>query len=227
MRILIIEDEALLLEQLKGKFKAIGYSVDVAADGEEGLYLGQEYPVDLAVIDLGLPKKTGMEVIKALRKGGKSFPIIILTARDHWQDKVEGLESGADDYLVKPFQFEELHARVNALLRRSSGWATPVLTFGPIQLDTAGQTVKIEGNAVTLTSYEYKTLEYLMLHDQKVVSKTELTEHIYEQDFDRDSNVIEVFIGRLRKKIDPKNTYKPIETLRGRGYRFTLSRTDA
>jgi len=225
MRILIIEDEAQLLEQLKNRFKTEGYSVDIAADGEEGLYFGQEYPIDLAVIDLGLPKKTGMEVIRALRKGGKSFPIIILTARDHWQDKVEGLESGADDYLVKPFQFEELHARVNALLRRSSGWSTPVLMFGPIQLDTVGQTVKINDAAVSLTSYEYKTLEYLMMHDQKVVSKMELTEHIYEQDFDRDSNVIEVFIGRLRKKIDPGNVYKPIETLRGRGYRFALSRS--
>ena len=225
MRILIIEDEAPLLEQLKNRFNEEGFSVDGAADGEEGLYFGLEYPIDLAVVDLGLPKKSGMDVIRALRADGKDFPILILTARDRWQDKVEGLESGADDYLVKPFQFEELQARVNALLRRSSGWSTPVLAFGPVELDTVGQVVKVDGSPISLTSYEYKTLEYLMMHDQKVVSKMELTEHIYEQDFDRDSNVIEVFIGRLRKKINPKNEHKPIETLRGRGYRFTLSRS--
>ena len=227
MRILIIEDEDSLRSQLKSKFNDQGFSVDEAADGEEGLYFGEEYPVDIAVVDLGLPKKSGMDVIRELRKAGKDYPIIILTARDQWQEKVEGLEAGADDYLVKPFQFEELNARVNALLRRSSGWSKPVLEFDPITLDTVGQTVKIKDVPVSLTSYEYKTLEYLMMHDQKVVSKMELTEHIYEQDFDRDSNVIEVFVGRLRKKIDPKNCYKPIETMRGRGYRFILPRTNA
>jgi two-component system, OmpR family, response regulator PhoP len=225
MRLLVIEDEDTLRTQLQSQFQKQGFSIDLAADGEEGLFLGKEYPIDIAVVDLGLPKMSGMEAIRQIRASGKDFPIIILTARDRWQEKVEGLEAGADDYLVKPFQFEELSARVNALLRRSSGWSKPVLEFAPIELDTVSQTVKVSNHLITLTSYEYKTLEYLMMNDQKVVSKMELTEHIYEQDFDRDSNVIEVFIGRLRKKIDPENDFKPIETLRGRGYRFALSRT--
>src|SRR5690606_26731772 len=160
----------------------------------------------------GLPKMSGMELVRALRAEQKKFPILILTARTSWQDKVEGLKSGADDYLVKPFHVEELLARLNALLRRAAGWSKPSLDCGPIRLDLAAQTVSVEGQGVDLTSYEYKVLEYLMLHAGELVSKADLTEHIYQQDFDRDSNVLEVFIGRLRKKLDPEGTLQPIET---------------
>jgi two-component system response regulator PhoP len=163
-----------------------------------------------------------MEVIRAWRQHDRRFPVLILTARGRWQDKVEGLETGADDYLVKPFQFEELLARTKALLRRASGQAQAVVTCGPIVLDTASQQVRVDQQTLELTAYEYKVLEYLMLHANEVISKTTLTEHVYDQDFDRDSNVIEVFIGRLRKKLDPDESLNPIETLRGRGYRFRL-----
>jgi len=220
MRILLVEDETTLREQLKRRLEQRGYSVDAVADGEEGLFIGREYPIDLGVIDLGLPGLSGIELIRGLRALDKSFPILILTARDSWQDKVEGLESGADDYLTKPFHPEELAARINALLRRATGHATPTISLHGIELDTARQQVRADDADVELTGHEYRVLEYLMAHAGKVVSKTELTEHIYDQDFDRDSNVIEVFVGRLRKKLDPRGTLKPIETLRGRGYRF-------
>ena len=226
MRILLVEDEAPLRETLAARLKRDGYAVDAAGDGEEGLYLGREVPFDLAIIDLGLPKLSGLDLVKRLREEGARFPILILTARSSWQDKVEGLKSGADDYLVKPFHVEELLARINALVRRASGWTKPVLQCGPIILDTTAQTVSVESQGVELTSYEYKVLEYLMLHAGELVSKSDLTEHIYQQDFDRDSNVLEVFIGRLRKKLDPENTIKPIETVRGRGYRFAIPRAD-
>lgn len=225
MRLLIIEDEAGLRAQLAKRLKEQGYAVDAAADGQEGLYLGQECPFDLAVVDLGLPVLSGIEVIRRWREQGRAFPILILTARDRWQDKVEGLDAGADDYLVKPFQFEELLARVKALLRRAAGVARPLLRCGPVALDLNAQTVEAEGHPVELTAQEYKVLEYLMLHTGEVISKTTLTEHLYDQDFDLDSNVIEVFVARLRKKLDPENRLKPIETLRGRGYRFTLARS--
>lgn len=224
MRILVVEDEVSLREQLQSHLTAKGYSVDVAADGEEGLYFGREYPLDIAVIDLGLPKLSGIELIRQLRAEAFSFPILILTARGNWQDKVEGLEAGADDYLVKPFHTEELLARLNALVRRSAGYASPMIEIGPVQLNTAAQSLALNGQAVSLTAYEYKVLEYLMLHSGAVVSKNELTEHIYEQDFDRDSNVLEVFVRRLRQKLDPDGTLQPIETLRGRGYRFNIDR---
>ncbi|MDX1571141.1 MAG: response regulator transcription factor [Xanthomonadales bacterium] len=220
MRILLIEDEAPLREELVGRMRAEGFAVDAAGDGEEGLYYGLEYPIDVAVVDLGLPKLSGMEVIARLREADRKFPILILTARDAWQEKVAGLEAGADDYLVKPFVIEELMARINALVRRSAGWARAELEAGPYKLDTAAQTLAVEGEPVELTSYEYKVLEYLLLHAGEVISKMRLTEHIYDEDFERDSNVIEVFIGRLRRKIDPDGVWKPIETLRGRGYRF-------
>ncbi|MDX1695661.1 MAG: response regulator transcription factor [Ketobacteraceae bacterium] len=223
MRLLVVEDDSHLQEQLKAMLTGAGYSVDLAADGQEGLYLGMEYEYDLAIIDLGLPKLNGVDLIRALRKENYRYPILILTARDHWQEKVNGLEAGADDYVVKPFHEEEVIARLNALLRRSAGLASPTVEKGPISLNTASQKVSVNGREVDLTSYEYKVLEYLMLHPDEVVSKMTLTEHIYDQDFDRDSNVIEVFVGRLRKKIDPDNSYKPIETLRGRGYRLSLS----
>ncbi|MBI3779062.1 MAG: response regulator transcription factor [Gammaproteobacteria bacterium] len=222
MRLLVIEDETSLREQLCARLRAAGYAVDSAANGQDGLLHGREYPVDLAVVDLGLPDLSGIEVIRAWRKNERRFPVLILTARGRWQDKVEGLEAGADDYLVKPFQFEELLARTRALLRRAAGLAQPIVTCGPIVLDTAAQQVRVGKQALELTAYEYKVLEYLILHAGDVVSKTTLTEHVYDQDFDRDSNVIEVFIGRLRKKLDPDERLNPIETLRGRGYRFTL-----
>jgi two-component system response regulator PhoP len=227
VHLLVVEDEPTLRESLTEQLKKAGFTVDSAADGEEGLYQGKEFPFDLAVIDLGLPKLPGMEVIKKLRAGGKSFPILILTARDRWQDKVEGLQAGADDYVAKPFQFEELLARVQALLRRSGGWAQPILRCGPIALDPRSQQVTVQDKPVELTSFEYKILEQLMLRAGEVLSKTDITESLYEQDFDRDSNTIEVFVGRLRRKLDPDNTLKPIETLRGRGYRFSLPRSIA
>jgi two-component system response regulator PhoP len=222
MRLLVIEDETSLRRQLCEQLRAAGHAVDDAANGRDGLVHGREYPIDLAVVDIGLPDLSGIEVIRAWRKQDKRFPVLILTARGRWQDKVEGLEAGADDYLVKPFHVGELLARVNALLRRAAGLAQPVVSCGPIMLDTAAQVVRVDKHALELTAYEYKVLEYLILHAGEVVSKTTLTEHVYDQDFDRDSNVIEVFIGRLRKKLDPDDRFKPIETLRGRGYRFTL-----
>ncbi len=225
MRLLLVEDEIPLLKQLASQLEKKGYAVEQAVNGTEGLYLGRELPVDLAIVDLGLPDLPGMDVIRRLRSGGKTFPILILTARGRWEEKVEGLESGADDYLVKPFQFEELLARLNALLRRSGGWATPVLRFDGVSLDTMSQQLTVNGKRVELTAYEYRVLEYLMLHAGEVISKTELTEHIYEQDYDRDSNVLEVLLSRLRRKLDPDNDLKPILTLRGRGYCFQLKKT--
>ena len=224
MRLLIVEDEAELREQLRARLVAAGFNVDVAADGEEGLYLGREYPVDLAIIDLGLPKLPGLELIRQLRAAGRAFPILVLTARARWQDKVEGLQAGADDYVGKPFEFEEVLARVQALLRRAGGWASAQPRCGPVQLDTREQRVTVRGAAIELTTFEYRILEHLMLRAGDVISKTELTERLYEQDFERDSNTIEVFVGRLRRKLDPDDTLHPIETLRGRGYRFALPR---
>ncbi|NNF48227.1 MAG: response regulator [Woeseiaceae bacterium] len=224
MRILVVEDEQALRESLRSSLEEAGYAVEAAADGEEGLYFAKEYPIDLAIIDLGLPGLSGMEVISRLRAAGRRYPVLILTARDRWQDKVEGLQAGADDYVVKPFHFEEVNARVAALLRRSGGWASSELNAGPVSLDMSRQEVSVDGELIDLTSFEYKIIEYLMVRAGKVISKSELTERLYDQDYERDSNVIEVFIGRLRKKLDPENTLKPIETLRGRGYRFALER---
>ncbi len=220
MRILIVEDELTLCTQLKDFFANKGFAVDTASTAQDGLYLAIEYPLDAAIVDIGLPDFSGIELIKKLRERQSGLPVLLLTARSRWQDKVEGLEAGADDYLAKPFHYEELLARVNALLRRSQGQSQPVLRFANIELNTLSQEVTVGGRSVELTAYEYKVLEYLLFRKGEVVSKTVLTEHIYDEDFERDSNVIEVFIGRLRKKLDPDGVTQPIETLRGRGYRI-------
>ncbi|MDF2178820.1 response regulator transcription factor [Aliiglaciecola sp. CAU 1673] len=220
MRILIVEDDSRLLTQLDALMQQNGYSVDLADDGQKALFLFKEYPYDLAIIDIGLPVMDGLALIKEVRRNKIVSPILILTARDRWQEKVEGLEAGADDYLTKPFHNEELLARVKALIRRAAGQPNPTIELGPICLDTLTEEVRIAGAPVDLTAYEYKVLEYMLMNPSKIISKTELTEHIYDQDFDLDSNVIEVFIGRLRKKLDPDGSIKPIETLRGRGYRI-------
>jgi len=220
MRVLVVEDEKVLAGQLRDFLAGKGFAVDVAHTGSDGHFMGKEYALDAAIIDVGLPDFSGVELIKRLRKDNIGFPILVLTARSRWQDKVEGLETGADDYLVKPFHYEELLARLNALIRRSAGQAHPVLTHDNIELDTVAQEVFVSGEKLELTAYEYKVLEYLMMRKGELISKSVLTAHIYDEDFDRDSNVIEVFIGRLRKKLDPDGSRKPIETLRGRGYRI-------
>lgn len=222
MRLLIIEDEPHLRKQLQQYLQQQGYVIDVAEDGQAGFFMGSEYPIDMAIVDLGLPKLSGIDVIRKWREVDKTFPILILTARGKWEDKVEGLEAGADDYLVKPFQPEELLARTRALLRRSAGVSQPTIKFDSISINISQQSITVADEELELTAYEYKVIEYLVMHPEKIISKTELTEHIYEQDFDRDSNVIEVFVGRLRKKLDPDGKLKPIETLRGRGYRWNL-----
>ena len=220
MRILLVEDDNRLQNSLADILRDAGYAVDVTGDGIEGLFFGEEYPIDLAIIDLGLPGMSGLDLIRKLRQQERQFPILILTARAEWQDKVEGLEAGADDYLTKPFHPEELKARVGALLRRSAGHAKPVIELGPLNIDLASQRVFRDEQEIELTTYEYKVFEYLLMHPDQVVTKTVLSEHIYEEDADRDSNVIEVFVGRLRRKIDPGGKMNPIETLRGRGYRL-------
>lgn len=227
MRILLVEDEPKLLDTLAMRLREEGYAVDLAANGRDGLHLGSEYPIDLGIVDLGLPDIPGTELIKRWRAAGHSFPILILTARGSWEDKVEGLELGADDYLVKPFHTEELLARVRALLRRAAGWSDPKLRCGPFVLDTSAKTFTAEDKAVELTAFEYKVLEYLMLHAGRVVSKGELTDHLYEEDVDRDSNVLEVIVGRLRRKLDPERSLNPVETARGQGYRFRFERAQA
>lgn len=224
MRILVVEDELKLCEQIQQFFADKGFAVDTANTGRDGYYMGKEYPIDAAVVDIGLPDFSGIELIKRLRKDKVTVPILILTARSRWQEKVEGLEAGADDYLVKPFHYEELLARINALIRRSAGVAHPILTHDNIELDTVAQEVSVSGVKLELTAYEYKVLEYLMFRKGEVISKSVLTAHIYDEDFERDSNVLEVFIGRLRKKLDPDGTRKPIETLRGRGYTIHAKR---
>lgn len=223
MRAIVIEDDEHINDQIVSRLKQEGFAVDSADNGVDGLYLLEEYPCDVAVIDLGLPQMSGLEVIRKIRADGSKLPVLILTARGRWQDKVEGLDAGADDYLVKPFHQEELMARIRVLIRRAAGWSDSSLVCGPVRLDPSTQRVSVADQEVDLTAYEYKVIEYLMLHAGEVVSKTVLTEHLYDDESDRDSNVIEVFIRRLRQKLDPDNTLNPIETLRGRGYRFTLT----
>ncbi len=214
MRLLVVEDDKDLNRQIVNALENAGYAVDKALDGEEGLYLGETEPYDAVILDLGLPKVDGVAVLQGWRRAGKTMPVLILTARDRWSDKVSGFDAGADDYVVKPFHIEELLARVRALLRRAAGHATAELICGPVRLDTRASRVVVDGNPVKLTSHEYRLLAYLMHHQGRVVSRTELVEHLYDQDFDRDSNTIEVFVGRLRKKLG----VDVIETVRGLGY---------
>jgi two-component system response regulator PhoP len=226
MRVLVLEDETTLRENLSDRLRDEGFVVDAVGEGVEGTYFATEYPLDLAIVDLGLPGRSGLEVVKALRRAGKRYPVLILTARDHWQDKVEALDSGADDYLTKPFRTEELIARVHALLRRAGGHASSELQFGPLAVNLSSHKVERDGEPLDLTQFEYKLLEYFVLHPDEVLSKTRLNEHLYEDDADPDSNVIEVIVGRLRRKLDPDGTWQPIRTLRGQGYRFSPGSVD-
>ena len=222
MRLLLIEDDAVLRIGLKRQLEADGYRVDSAADGEDGLFQAREYPLDLAIVDLGLPKLNGLQVVQGLRADGSTLPILILTARGGWQDKVLGLESGADDYLVKPFEYPELVARVRALLRRSLKASSDVLKLGDFSINFSAQIASLGDRVLELTTFEYRVLEYLVRERARVVNKQELSDYLYPHDEDRDSNVLEVLLGRLRRKLDPAGTLAPIETLRGRGYRFVL-----
>jgi two-component system OmpR family response regulator len=216
MRVLVVEDDVRIAGQVTDTLRGAGYVVESAREGEEAQFLGETEDYDAVVLDLGLPGVDGLTVLQRWRAAGRAMPVLILTARDTWRDKVTGLRAGADDYLAKPFELEEMVARVEALIRRAAGHASAVLTCGEIQLDTSAGRVTFAGKPITLTALEYRTLSYLMHHVGRIVSKTELTEHIYGQDFDRDSNVIEVLINRLRQKIGRQF----IETHRGRGYRM-------
>jgi two-component system OmpR family response regulator len=216
VRILVIEDDTDLNRQLASALGDAGYAVDCAFDGEEGHFLGDTEPYDAAVLDLGLPKLDGLSVLEKWRRDGRLMPVLILTARDRWSDKVAGIDAGADDYVAKPFHMEEVLARVRALLRRAAGHASNEIECGPIRLDTRSARVTVDGTQVRLTSLEFRLLAYLMHHQGQVVSRTELIEHLYDQDFDRDSNTVEVFVGRLRKKLGAEI----IETVRGLGYRL-------
>ncbi len=222
MKILIIEDDKELQRQLADTLLAENYEVDTSSDGDDGLFMAREYEYDLAIIDIGLPKISGIDVIKSLRAENNTLPILILTARSSWKDKVHGLKAGADDYLVKPFEIEELLARLEALLRRASGYSSHVIQQGPIKLDTQTQELWVDDLEVDLTAFEYKLLEYFLRHPKRIVSKSALMDYLYDEESDRDVNVLEVLIGRLRRKLDPDNNIKPIETLRGRGYRFAI-----
>lgn len=220
---LVVEDDARLRVQLARHFRASGWVVEEAGGGADARYLAAQFPYDMAIVDLGLPDESGIDLITSWRADALDFPLLILTARSDWQEKVQGLEAGADDYVTKPFYLEELEARVNALLRRVAGRVTAQVCYGDLSIDFSARRV-LRGEAVLdLTAYEFNTLAYLAHRAGTVVSKTELTEHLYDQDYDRDSNVIEVFIGRLRKKLDPQGCLQPIETVRGAGYRFVLS----
>src|SRR5580658_5794400 len=223
MRILLVEDDKDLQRLLKKALTEAGYVVDSAADGEEGHFLGDTEPYDAVVLDLGLPKLDGVRVLEKWRKAGKTMPVLILTARDRWSDKVAGFDAGADDYLAKPFHTEELLARLRALLRRSAGHAAPSLECGALRLDPRAARAAVNGEPLRLTSLEYRLLHYLMMHQGRVISRTELVEHLYDQDFDRDSNTIEVFVGRLRKKVGAER----IETVRGLGYRLVALEGEA
>ncbi|PRB84260.1 winged helix-turn-helix domain-containing protein [Pseudomonas sp. MYb185] len=221
MKLLLVEDEALLRHHLSTRFGEIGHIVDAVDSAEEGLFQAQNFNHDIAIIDLGLPGMGGLDLIRQLRSMGRTFPILILTARGNWQDKVEGLASGADDYVVKPFQFEELEARLNALVRRSSGFVQAQIRAGTLVLDLNRKQASVADQPVQLTAFEYRILEYLMRHHQQVVAKERLIEQLYPDDEERDPNVIEVLVGRLRRKLEVAGNPKLIETVRGQGYLFT------
>lgn len=214
MRVLIVEDDVNLNRQLADALREAGYAVDSAVDGEEGHHLGDTEPYDAVILDLGLPMMDGLSILENWRRSGRTMPVLILTARDRWSDKVAGIDAGADDYVAKPFHIEEVLARLRALVRRAAGHATNDIECGPLRLDTRAGRVTLDGRAIKLTSHEYRLLSYLMLHKGRVVSRTEIIEHLYDQDFDRDSNTIEVFVGRLRKKLGTDL----IRTIRGLGY---------
>ena len=232
MRALVVEDDPALRAQTVAALREAGFSIDESGDGKEGLYLATTMPLDVAVVDLGLPGLDGLALIRKARAAGIAFPILILTARDSWRDKVDGLEAGADDYLAKPFHMEELLARLRALVRRSGGWGDSRLAFAGaggarLVVDTREQRVTLDDEPVELTTYEYRVLAYLAVHGGTPISKATLLDHLYDEDTDRDPNVLEVFVRRLRKKLDPDGALQPIETLRGRGYRLALEREDA
>ncbi|WP_454017274.1 response regulator [Azospirillum sp. Marseille-Q6669] len=216
MRLLVVEDDPALAQQLAERLEGEGYAVDRAADGEEGQFLGETEPYDAIVLDLGLPRVDGLTVLRSWRAGGITAPVIILTARGAWTEKVQGIDAGADDYLAKPFSMEELLARIRALIRRSKGHASAEIACGGVVLDTRSGRVTLDGRPVDLTGHEFRVLDYLMHRKGQLVSRTELTEHIYAQDFDRDSNTIEVFVGRLRRKLGADL----IKTVRGLGYKL-------
>lgn len=220
MRLLIVEDDVALRQSLAATLRDTDFTVDEAGTANEAEYFAAEFAVQLAIVDLGLPDRSGVELIKKLRAAQHSFPIVILTAREHWQDKVNGLNAGADDYVVKPFNIDELKARINALLRRSAGHAQPVLRAGPVAMNTRDREVRVNDQLVTLTAFEYRLLEMLVMRAGRVVSKGELTDQLYDQDAERDSNVVEVLLTRLRNKLDPERTLGLIETIRGQGYRM-------
>lgn len=220
MRLLIVEDEPLLCEQLRHYLAAKGFAVDKAHTGKDGLFMAKEYPIDLAIIDLGLPDFSGIELIKRLRDSNVTVPVLILTARSSWQDKVEGLHTGADDYLVKPFQYEELLARIQALIRRAAKLAHPVIQHGPVTVDINTRDVSVAGVKVRLTAFQYKVLEYLLLHKGEWITKTQLTFHLYDEDEEPEGGSIEAFILQIRNKLDPQRTLKLIESKRGQGYRI-------
>lgn len=222
MKLLLIEDDEVIVKQLNLELEKSGFSIDISMDGQDGLYRAREYNYDLLIVDIGLPLISGTEIIQQLRAENNQVPILMLTARGSWQDKVFGLKSGADDYLVKPFQKEELIARIHALLRRAGGYANSKMTHGELEMDMDSQQVTLKGKSLSLTAFEFKLLQYFLLHPNKVSSKLVLADYLYDEDQERDSNVIEVIVARLRQKIDPNNDWKPIETLRGRGYRLNL-----
>jgi two-component system, OmpR family, response regulator len=222
MRVLVVEDDRELARQLRDALAEAGYVVDLAHDGEDGHFLGDTEPYDAVVLDLGLPELDGISVLERWRRDGRMMPVLILTARDRWHEKVAGFDAGADDYVAKPFHMEEVLARLRALVRRAAGHATPELVCGPLQLDTRSARVTVDGTPIRLTAQEFRLLAYLMHHQDKVVSRTELTEHLYDQDFDRDSNTIEVFVGRLRKKLGANL----IQTVRGLGYCLAAPREE-
>jgi two-component system response regulator PhoP len=222
MRLLLIEDDAPLRLTLARQLEADGYRVDLAKDGEEGLFVASEYPQDLIIVDLGLPKLNGLAIVQRLRQEGRAIPVLILTARGSWQDKVVGLEAGADDYLVKPFEYPELAARIKALLRRSLKTASDVLSLGPVSIDLSTQSVRLNGTVLELTTFEYRLLETLVRQRPGIVTKQALSDYLYPHGQDRDSNVLEVLVSRLRRKLDPTGNTGLIETVRGRGYRLNV-----